>query len=608
MRGVAWRPFLLSICAITAFLSLVNLAGQVGFGGRPAWLGLWGATYRASTQPLKLVVVSVDSGGASAAAGLRAGDRIDISKNPLVERFSITGQPLSGRPINLSVQRSGQSLQLNVVPRPLDFRIRWDVLASDFGTLLILLFAGVIAARRSHVREMRLLSLTLVLYASGFVTDPGWYAAPWPFVYVLYDAYGVVWPLSIALWAHYASGFSLPLSRERVVAQQLCFAFVAVAIAVRFLALIGIVTLWFRPVLLSTSLTSTLPLDLAIVSAIACSVLAIAESRGAVQQRAVWSIVPLAVMIAVVQLTHILNALSPSYEGFILSSTVGNLTVVIAPVVLTYAALNRRLIDIGFVLNRALIFGIVSIVVVAAFLLIEWAFSEWFVEANHITGNFASMLVALGLGFSMRYIHSHVDRAVDQIFFRKRYENEAALRRFSQEAGYITDRSVLLDRTVQEIKEHTEETDVAIWLLQADRTYTPLHPAKAALPPIDENDEALVAMRTWRKPVDLGTLHRSAFSGEFAFPMSARGTLVGVIVCESQGNAEVYAPDESDAILTIAQAVAAALVSFDVEQAQATTEIRNEIAALSEQIRLLAATRGEPGESASARAAAAQSG
>jgi hypothetical protein len=56
----------------------------------------------------------------------------------------------------------------------------------------------------------------------------------------------------------------------------------------------------------------------------------------------------------------------------------------LAPVALTYAALSRRLIDVGFVLNRAAVFSGVSIIVVGLFMLGEAVLGFWFSHATHI--------------------------------------------------------------------------------------------------------------------------------------------------------------------------------------------------------------------------------
>ena len=40
--------------------------------------------------------------------------------------------------------------------------------------------------------------------------------------------------------------------------------------------------------------------------------------------------------------------------------------------------------------------------------------------------------LALALGLSMRFLHHRVDSFVDSVFFRKRHDNERALRRFAR--------------------------------------------------------------------------------------------------------------------------------------------------------------------------------
>jgi hypothetical protein len=210
---------------------------------------------------------------------------------------------------------------------------------------------------------------------------------------------------------------------------------------------------------------------------------------------------------------------------------------------LTYAALGRRLLDIGFVANRALIFGIVSAIVVCVFLVVEWAANEILVNASRTAGTIFSMAVALALGLSMRPIHRWADRFVDEVFFKKRHEDEAALRRFAHEAAYITDRRTLIERTLGEVRDHANAATVSIVFPGAD---------------VDENDRAIVALRTWHKPVDLDTLD-SALRGEYAYPMMSRGRLIGALVCGPKFDGDSYAPDESAALFELAHGVGTAL-------------------------------------------------
>ncbi len=185
----------------------------------------------------------------------------------------------------------------------------------------------------------------------------------------------------------------------------------------------------------------------------------------------VWSLFPGTILIFVGFGAESAQGLIKSYElawGVYYVASAFN---ILTPIVLTYVALNRRLLDIGFVLNRAAVFALVSTMLIAAFVIVEWIANEWW-SANHTTSAIAGMLVALALGLSMRYIHTFADRFVDRVLFRKRYEDEAALRRFAHEAGFITNRITLLERAVSTVKLPPEPTRRSSCLTTVDRAST----------------------------------------------------------------------------------------------------------------------------------------
>src|ERR1700691_4498105 len=105
MKPAAWRAAILVICGITGVAALAELFGATGLGGTSPWLGIWGATVSASSQPFSLTIQSIEPGGASEGGGLRAGERVDLRANDLLDRFSLTGQPLAGRPVTILVLR-----------------------------------------------------------------------------------------------------------------------------------------------------------------------------------------------------------------------------------------------------------------------------------------------------------------------------------------------------------------------------------------------------------------------------------------------------------------------------------------------------------------------
>jgi hypothetical protein len=554
-----------------------NIAMFFGVGPLPL-VGQWGNTVAGSGEPFELTIRSLDPGGASAGAGLRVGDRIDVRTNAPLERFWLLGQPVAGTPVTILALRGTTQWHVTIVPRMASVFRRWTLALIPLGTIWLIVFAAMIAWRRSNVREMRLLCLLLIFYALWEATSPRFFAAQSAWTYVALGAGNVLGTLSVAFWAATAGCFSPPRSRLRQGMQVACYAFIGLSMAIGLARIAAIMTLRVDPLAFS-SLWSGVPFLLAYCTATACTVLAVFASAGAERQRALWSLVPPALLIGLGSLSESSQAVVTNYDLAYFLYYAASFLDFFTPLALLYVALNRRLLDVGFVLNRAAVFAIVSAIVIGAFVLAEWAASEWLVSASHTTSAVVGMLVALALGLSLRYIHKYVDRFADHFFFRKRHEDEAALRRFAHESAYITDRTILLDRAIATVKQHGS-TDASILTLNGAGVYAVHPPSNGAHTIVGENDPAIVALRAWQKPVDLEKFHDSDLSGQFAFPMASRGTLAGVLVCGSKQDSEVYAPDEADALMTLAHGVGSALGALSAESGNSLAGIARELGAL----------------------------
>jgi uncharacterized membrane protein YgdD (TMEM256/DUF423 family) len=235
-----------------------------------------------------------------------------------------------------------------------------------------------------------------------------------------------------------------------------------------------------------------------------------------------------------------------------------NLTLLGIPFGLGYAIVRHRVVDIGFVVNRAIVFGSISAIVVVAFMVLEWALSSVFVRVSHITSTSLELGLALVLGFSLRTIHAKVDGFVDDLFFRDRHAAERALRTFAREVGFITDPRVAIDRCYAELMARTGASSVAIYLLDAGKARRVDRAEAAAPDAVGVDDPALVRMRASREPLALRHVE-SALAGDHAFPMIVRDVLAGGLVLGAKANGEAYAPDELATIEAVATALGNAL-------------------------------------------------
>jgi hypothetical protein len=547
-----WRTGLLIACGVAlvlviydAFLGtpLLPICGDVGFSDEPA------------SASAAVGITGVSPGGPAARVGVRVGDRIDLRDLPFRERWSLNPPDWGsacvqvGRPLQYLVHRGMQTFSAVIVPAS---HASWGAI-TDWLILIpylwALLFAALLAIRRPDLVQARLLSLILIIRFGGSFTNsllPWWPIADFVVVWLGgWVPFGGAGLLSILLFAT----FGRPLSPLRRVLTGAAVGLVLLY-AVRFRIIYPAFFVFALPVVWLTRPGLSW---IGILGVVSCAIAALVASQGSERPRLLWIILAFAppwLFEIIANVLHILGNNGPLWQNY--NSLLAAVSVW-TPVGLTYAILSRRCIDVGYVINRAIVFAGVSIVVLGVFVLVEWALSTWIVSASHTTSIVVNIAVALALGLSLRFVHRWVERFVDRVFFRKRHDDEVALRRFAKEAAFITNRETLLDRTATEISQHADASCVNVDLL-----------SNGAL----ENDPAVLALRAWHRPVDLHQ-YDTELKGGMAFPLVARGNVVGVLSCGEKRSGEAYAPDELDALESVAHGVGTALVALQAHNGEA---------------------------------------
>lgn len=121
--------------------------------------------------------------------------------------------------------------------------------------------------------------------------------------------------------------------------------------------------------------------------------------------------------------------------------------VVIMPVCVAYAVFRLRVLDVSFVLNRALVFGVLSLGVIAFVSILDWLFSRVVAIGRLAVG--IELLVTIGIGFLLDRINRTVEGTVEGIFFRGRRLAERHVRRAASALPYATDEGAIVDGLVQ---------------------------------------------------------------------------------------------------------------------------------------------------------------
>jgi hypothetical protein len=223
---------------------------------------------------------------------------------------------------------------------------------------------------------------------------------------------------------------------------------------------------------------------------------------------------------------------------------------------LLYSVLRKRVVAMSFAINRALVYGLVAALVIGVFGALT------IVVENTAIGNEAGLALTVGIslaiGFVLEALRDRINVMVERLFFRQRYEAEAALRRFARECAYIERVDSLLDEAEAEIFRHVRPGSSAFYEA-ADGGYVRVRERGESIYPkrIDVDDRAFVSMRAHREPVDLREVTSALSCEGFAFPMAVRGVLGGALVCGPR--TEAYTRDERRLIAELTQQVGTAL-------------------------------------------------
>ncbi|MDQ2866631.1 MAG: hypothetical protein M3R51_10435 [Candidatus Eremiobacteraeota bacterium] len=574
--------------AFVAFLTIVGVSYTVLSFARPDDAGSYGFSFH-SVSNTELIVDSVDTDGAAHAADVRQGDRLFVAGTP-EDRISLATTANGDRLIirNGSPAASETLLIARVstggVPAALIF-----VMIAARGAFLFM--GALIAWRRPDDPAARSLATFLCTFGTAVSIAPD--IAQITPVWGRLIAYSIIEVLFF-IGAVSALTFACRFPRPPQSGWRL-----AIARSIRTITVVGIALSISR---LAVHFLSPLPFPFRIgllvpYVVLYCAVLVLVFASLIGSYRAMAGVER-------ARMRWVLGTFVFGFSGLIMYLALAAagqqenavqlcaLTIVAIPFGLAYVIFRHRIIDIGFVVNRAVVYGGVSVVVVGVFILFEWLLSH-IVEQHSNASTLLQLGGALVLGLSVRFIHERVDKYVDDFFFRERHLAEAAIRRFAHEAALITDPDDLVRKTVDVAQRNAKLSSVAFYA-RHDGAYVPLRATFEPAESVNENDYAVLQMRAWHQSLDLHDT-KSDLPGETAFPMLVRGVLAGFLLCGSKTSHESLAPDERSALSVLARDAGVALDSLRVRIIERELGVLSHEAGLPTTLRdRIAALAGEP--------------
>ena len=538
-----WQPpaFWLILAALAALAGIGTNLLEIRYSYfAQEQAGTWGFSSQFNLN--HSIVTSVEPGSMAAAKGIQAGDQVQTSAYygpnnvPLVgEKLQVTRlAPLPRKDFTLTATRADPAPM--AVPDPLDRAI------DDFVRVLLLLGGGVILWRGWHRRSSFLLGIVLI-GASCF--PPIWLPlGP--------DAYAF-WKL-VEISGNWSGNYILAAFAMAYVAE------IGVRVSPWMKAVLAISLLNFASIVLFSAVIPQFApdwfvSDLArqlrqgvlnqLPTVLAFIVLLHGWRCGSAQSRHRTALLLMAVPILTFGNTLFgIFFISVQSQGSprLLTDT-SSVTRIIGIVLFAYAILRHRVIDIGFTINRTLVYGSVSLILLATFGLLEWGMHHLL----EIEGKESSPLIDAGLAVSIflafHPLRDFVEQYVERWFFSSWQKAETQLKRFVSSAGHFNTRQVLCGAFAKELSHYAEGAEAALYMARSGGVYRLTAGSLTGADEHYEENPAFALMRAERKPIGL-THGEATLPGALALPMLDQGVLTGFALLAAKPDGSYYRPDE----------------------------------------------------------------
>lgn len=540
-------------------------------------------------------IISIAPESPLAAAGAQAGDSVDfIRRSDSVRKFGIEELV----PLRLTT-RTGQSRELLL--RPVALTTPASIFAARNIGLFVSTFVALgigflIGFRRADSTAMRVMALSLM----ALVVEMATYHLPPGAIAEL--NYKVLWPFGDLATFLGLSYFALkfPESRphwRRGWVRKLFYLFASawvVQTAAILLYRLELLPQALQPLVRNAGRESVLDLFTA-ATVLLASWFSWRQSSGSERQRMAWIGACFSFLYAWFAAPEFIDLLGVKWNAawMPLCQAIG---IAISYLGLGYAILRHKVFDVGFAVNRALVYSIMSALLLTLFGLTEFAVDKLL----HFEGREKNVIfdaaVALGVILTFHRIQHWINHRVDHVFFHHWQAAADKLRAFVERAPHMLEPDALQARFMHAVEEFGGARGMAIYWADADGKLRLAHATLADVPAsIDGDDDVAVDLRHTRAVVDLSGA-RGTLPADLVFPLLAHNQVAGMLLVGAKAGGQAWRPDEIALLGTSVPRICMVLEALRLQK------LERSAAELAAQLSLVTAER----EAAIAKAALAE--
>jgi len=237
-----------------------------------------------------------------------------------------------------------------------------------------------------------------------------------------------------------------------------------------------------------------------------------------------------------------------------------------------YTVLRHRIIDVAFVISRALVYTTTTSIIIGIFAAMNSIVEH--AALGHGANLMLELLVPLLLGISFNTLRMRMDGYISRFLFRRRYLAETALNEFVQSCAFIREQKNLLDLAVDQVFRHSGAQGVALY--DSDHHGYARMRCRGSLEfpgQIAADDMGFVRLRAGEHAVDLHELGSALGPEGYVFPLGARGAVIGALVCGPRPG-EQYTADERRLLASVAYQVGVSLHALRVQESLQNLEAK----------------------------------
>ena len=279
----------------------------------------------------------------------------------------------------------------------------------------------------------------------------------------------------------------------------------------------------------------------------------------------------------------LIDVVLPDWLGILLFSLN-----ILLPLTVAHAVVRHRVLDIDFVIGRALVFTILTLLLAGAFGVLDWFFST-IVEGFEFA-RIVQAALSIAVAFAIGRIEEFTVNTVEALFFRKRRVAEAHLDRIIRVLSHAPSSAMIDDALIREALEALELTSAVVYRHRDDgAAYVRLAASagsSGAKAEFADDDPLVAALLTRDHVVDLDTFRKpdapggkSAFS--LAVPMFANAALTGFVLYGAHADGAAIDAAEAARLERLVDAASLAFEQLAAQQLRAdNAQLRLKLEAL----------------------------